>query len=105
MILHLIAVNGFGTWCCTWFGCLFATWFGTLFGCLFAALQPQCNDPPMPCMYVLDMYGTSGLLYCMEYLEDNLHDWLGEELEVGVGHDSGLEFMFLVCALQLGSCL
>jgi len=24
----------------------------------------------------------SGLLYCMEYLEDNLDEWLGEELEV-----------------------
>ncbi len=24
----------------------------------------------------------SGLLYCMEYLEDNLEEWLGEELEV-----------------------
>ena len=23
-----------------------------------------------------------GLLYCMEYLEENLDDWLGEELEV-----------------------
>lgn len=23
-----------------------------------------------------------GLLYCMEYLEDNLDEWLGEELEV-----------------------
>lgn len=24
-----------------------------------------------------------GLVYCMEYLEDNLEEWLGEELEVG----------------------
>ena len=24
-----------------------------------------------------------GLLFCMEYLEENLDDWLGEELEVG----------------------
>ena len=23
-----------------------------------------------------------GLLYCMEYLEENLDEWLGEELEV-----------------------
>ena len=25
-----------------------------------------------------------GLLYCMEYLEENLDDWLGEELEVSL---------------------
>lgn len=25
---------------------------------------------------------SRGLLYCMEYLEDNLDDWLGEELQV-----------------------
>ena len=24
----------------------------------------------------------SGLLYCMEYLEESLDDWLGEELQV-----------------------
>ncbi len=26
-----------------------------------------------------------GLLYCMEYLEDNLEEWLGDELEVRLG--------------------
>jgi hypothetical protein len=29
-----------------------------------------------------------GLLYCMEYLEDNLEDWLGEELQVGLWSSS-----------------
>ena len=28
---------------------------------------------------------NGGLLYCMEFLEDNLDYWLGEELEVGRG--------------------
>ncbi len=28
------------------------------------------------------MFIYRGLLYCMEYLEENLDEWLGEELEV-----------------------
>jgi GTPase SAR1 family protein len=32
-----------------------------------------------------------GLLYCMEYLEDNLEDWLGEQLE-GYGEDDYLVY-------------
>lgn len=32
---------------------------------------------------------NGGLLYCMEFLEENLDDWLGEELEVGRGEWSG----------------
>lgn len=35
--------------------------------------SPGCT-PPDTC---------SGLLYCMEYLEENLEEWLGEELQVG----------------------
>ena len=31
-----------------------------------------------------DVFQRRGLLYCMEYLEDNLDDWLGEELEVRI---------------------
>jgi hypothetical protein len=27
-------------------------------------------------------YARRGLLYCMEYLEENLDEWLGEELQV-----------------------
>ncbi|GLC42341.1 hypothetical protein PLESTB_000657600 [Pleodorina starrii] len=34
---------------------------------------------------------NGGLLYCMEYLEENLHEWLGEELE-GYGEDDYLVF-------------
>ncbi|KAK9839039.1 hypothetical protein WJX74_008262 [Apatococcus lobatus] len=34
---------------------------------------------------------NGGLLYCMEYLEDNLDDWLGEELE-SYGEDDYLVF-------------
>ncbi|PNW83992.1 hypothetical protein CHLRE_04g212650v5 [Chlamydomonas reinhardtii] len=34
---------------------------------------------------------NGGLLYCMEYLEDNLHDWLGEQLE-SYGDDDYLVF-------------
>ncbi|KAG2500420.1 hypothetical protein HYH03_001989 [Edaphochlamys debaryana] len=34
---------------------------------------------------------NGGLLYCMEYLEDNLHDWLGAELE-SYGEDDYLVF-------------
>lgn len=33
----------------------------------------------------------SGLLYCMEYLEDNIQDWLSEELE-SFGEDDYLVF-------------
>jgi hypothetical protein len=32
--------------------------------------------------------GYRGLLYCMEYLEDNLHEWLAEELAVRFHRDS-----------------
>ena len=35
-----------------------------------ALLLPRSRSPP-----------CSGLLYCMEYLEDNLEEWLGGELE------------------------
>ncbi len=30
------------------------------------------------------MFCHRGLLYCMEYLEENLDEWLGEELEVNL---------------------
>lgn len=33
----------------------------------------------------------SGLLYCMEYLEENLEEWLSAELE-GYGDDDYLVF-------------
>jgi hypothetical protein len=34
------------------------------------------------CMTVQCDVCCRGLLYCMEYLEDNLDEWLGQELEV-----------------------
>ncbi|GIL61781.1 hypothetical protein Vafri_16166 [Volvox africanus] len=42
-------------------------------------------------MQELGLGPNGGLLYCMEYLEDNLHEWLGEELE-GYGEDDYLVF-------------
>ena len=37
---------------------------------------------PLAITHAPDVFQSRGLLYCMEYLEDNLDDWLGEELEV-----------------------
>ncbi|GIL85989.1 hypothetical protein Vretimale_9027 [Volvox reticuliferus] len=42
-------------------------------------------------MQELGLGPNGGLLYCMEYLEDNLHEWLGEELE-SYGEDDYLVF-------------
>ncbi|KAK9814787.1 hypothetical protein WJX72_011474 [[Myrmecia] bisecta] len=42
-------------------------------------------------MEELKLGPNGGLLYCMEYLEENLDDWLGEELE-GYGDDDYLLF-------------
>ncbi|MEW5301447.1 MAG: hypothetical protein WDW38_001181 [Sanguina aurantia] len=42
-------------------------------------------------MQELDLGPNGGLLYCMEYLEDNLEEWLGEELE-GYGDEDYLVF-------------
>jgi hypothetical protein len=58
-----------------------------------------------------------GLLYCMEFLEDNLHDWLSEELQVqcsavqcrmggsmfsaSMGYDSRGELGWYTCWLSL----
>ncbi|EFJ47752.1 hypothetical protein VOLCADRAFT_81366 [Volvox carteri f. nagariensis] len=42
-------------------------------------------------MEELGLGPNGGLLYCMEYLEDNLHEWLGEELE-GYGDEDYLVF-------------
>ena len=39
----------------------------------------------------LHVYCCRGLLYCMEYLEENLDDWLGEELS-GFGEDDYVLF-------------
>ena len=33
-------------------------------------------------MEELQLGPNGGLLYCMEYLEENLDDWLGEQLQV-----------------------
>ena len=42
-------------------------------------------------MEELGLGPNGGLLYCMEYLEENLEDWLGEEL-AGYGDDDYLIF-------------
>ncbi len=42
-----------------------------------------CPTTLLPC---------SGLLYCMEYLEDNLEEWLGAELQA-YGDDDYLLFV------------
>eukprot|EP00199_Chlamydomonas_sp_CCMP681_P006572 CAMPEP_0119104244 /NCGR_PEP_ID=MMETSP1180-20130426/2502_1 /TAXON_ID=3052 ORGANISM="Chlamydomonas cf sp, Strain CCMP681" /NCGR_SAMPLE_ID=MMETSP1180 /ASSEMBLY_ACC=CAM_ASM_000741 /LENGTH=280 /DNA_ID=CAMNT_0007088943 /DNA_START=107 /DNA_END=946 /DNA_ORIENTATION=- len=42
-------------------------------------------------MQELELGPNGGLLYCMEYLEDNLDEWLGEELE-GFGDDDYVVF-------------
>ncbi|KAL6749512.1 GPN-loop GTPase [Haematococcus lacustris] len=42
-------------------------------------------------MEEMELGPNGGLLYCMEYLEDNLHEWLGEELQ-GYGDDDYLMF-------------
>ena len=47
---------------------------------LASPLVPCCCTGPAVLLY------CRGLLYCMEYLEDNLEEWLGEELEVRAGH-------------------
>ena len=39
----------------------------------------------------LDLGPNGGLMYCMEYLEDNLDDWLSEALE-GFGEDDCVIF-------------
>ena len=46
------------------YGCMHAT--------ILAALQ----------IYQLSSCRRRGLIFCMEYLEDNLDDWLADELEV-----------------------
>ncbi|WIA34439.1 hypothetical protein OEZ86_012773 [Tetradesmus obliquus] len=42
-------------------------------------------------MAELQLGPNGGLLYCMEYLEDNLEEWLGQELE-GYGEEDYLVF-------------
>ncbi|KAF6256362.1 hypothetical protein COO60DRAFT_1640782 [Scenedesmus sp. NREL 46B-D3] len=42
-------------------------------------------------MAELQLGPNGGLLYCMEYMEENLEEWLGEELE-GYGDDDYLVF-------------
>jgi len=42
-------------------------------------------------MEELSLGPNGGLLYCMEYLEDNLHEWLGEQLQ-SYGEDDYLIF-------------
>ena len=51
----------------------------------------QMGKPPLACPRATytasgckpDQYGfCRGLLFCMEYLEENLDEWFGEELEV-----------------------
>ncbi|CAD7702944.1 unnamed protein product [Ostreobium quekettii] len=42
-------------------------------------------------MEELNLGPNGGLMYCMEYFEENLHDWLGEELE-GYSDDDYLVF-------------
>mmetsp|Transcript_26426 Transcript_26426/g.57647 ORF Transcript_26426/g.57647 Transcript_26426/m.57647 type:complete len:277 (+) Transcript_26426:143-973(+) len=42
-------------------------------------------------MEELELGPNGGLLYCMEYMEDNMDEWLGEQLE-GYGDDDYLVF-------------
>ena len=49
--------------------------------------QPLCLNQPTVCCLC-----CRGLLYCMEYLEDNLEEWLGSELEA-FGDDDYLLFV------------
>lgn len=44
------------------------------------------SGPPLPCPRL-----RRGLLYCMEYLEENIDEWLGEQL-AGYGDDDYLVF-------------
>lgn len=46
----------------------------------------------------------SGLLYCMEYLEDNLEEWLGGELQ-SYGDDDYLLFVSAPASGELGSAV
>jgi len=41
-------------------------------------------------MEELSLGPNGGLLYCMEYLEENLDEWLGEQLQVGAGRRLGV---------------
>lgn len=45
----------------------------------------------------LDLGPNGALMYCMEYMEENLHEWLGEELE-GFGED---DYIILDCPGQI----
>jgi hypothetical protein len=47
----------------------------------FPPLPPDDSTPP-PFLHPTPCKQNSGLLYCMEYLEESLEEWLGEELEV-----------------------
>jgi hypothetical protein len=51
--------------------------FAVIITAVFQAYQP---DTSLLLTIVMACY--RGLLYCMEYLEENLDEWLGEELEV-----------------------
>ena len=41
-------------------------------------------------MEELSLGPNGGLLYCMEYLEENLDEWLGEQLQVSAGRRFGV---------------
>ena len=36
-------------------------------------------------MEEMELGPNGGLLYCMEYLEENLHEWLGDHLQASCG--------------------
>jgi len=50
-----------------------------------------CGDVPKPVAQHCAVCCSRGLLFCMEYLEENLEDWLSGELE-GYGDDDYLVF-------------
>lgn len=62
-----------------------------------AAQQPSAPSSSHCCT-------RSGLLYCMEYLEDNLEEWLGGELQ-SYGDDDYLLFVSAPASGELGSAV
>lgn len=57
--------------------------------------EPPRQGPGLWSNHLVCSSFCRGLLYCMEFLEDNLDDWLGEELEVCDDRRTG----FSVCWL------
>lgn len=47
-----------------------------------AVEPPSANGRLLPSCNAQSHNAFRGLLYCMEFLEESLEDWLGEELQV-----------------------